>query len=261
MLLRKGAEGVIAVSQPAHAWVSGQLARHWRERDFVGVREEVCLAAEQHDIGFLEWEQLPTFNPDTGWPHTFMEMPRGIHLEIWTRGIQQMLRFGRYPALLVSRHFTGLAQRNGLGETAEDQRLLKDFLQQQDELQTSLETSLENDFYYGEFGTEEVLCHHQRLVSLWDWMSLLLCHGLGEAQVIAWPAWKNQNAELKLTPTQEAGARVKVEPWPFATRAVNLVCEGRHLLRNYTNEKEMREGLRAAAPVVLEVRLEPGKGF
>src|SRR5690349_18079125 len=116
MLLRKAAEGVIAVSQPAHAWVSGQLARNWRQTDFIGVREEVCLAAEQHDIGFLGWEQSPTLNPSTGFPHTFMEMARAAHLEIWNRGIQQMQRFGRYPALLVSRHFTGLAQRNGPGE-------------------------------------------------------------------------------------------------------------------------------------------------
>ena len=258
MLLRKDAEGVIAVSQPAHAWVSGQLARNWLETDFVGGREEVCLAAEQHDVGFLPWEQLPTLNPKTGLPHTFMEMPRGIHLEIWNRGIQQMLWFGRYPALLVSRHFTGLAQRNGPGETEEDKRLSMDFLERQDELQTSLETSLENDFCYAQFSTEEILRYHQQLVSLWDWMSLLLCHGLEKPHAVAWPVWKKPSAELKLKPLAEGGARVRVEPWPFAARMVELVCEGRHLLQNYRDETEMREGLKGAAPVVLEVRLEPG---
>lgn len=258
MLLRKQAEGVIAVSQPAHAWVAGQLARNWRGTDFVGVKEEVCLAAEQHDVGFLGWEQSPTLNPSTGLPHTFLEMPRGIHLEVWTRGIQQMLQFGRYPALLVSRHFTGLVHRNGLSGTPEEERLLKEFLERQEEFQTSLETSLANDFYYGEFSTEEILLHHQQLVSLWDWVSLLLCHGLEQPQVIPWSAWKKGGVELKLTPLEQEGARVKVEPWPFAARSVELVCEGRHLLRSYTDENEMREGLRAVAPVVLGLRLEPG---
>jgi len=258
MLLRKDAEGVIAVGQPAHAWVSGQLARHWRETDFVGATEEVCLAAEQHDIGFLGWEQSPTLNPSTGLPHTFMEMPRRIHLEIWTGGIQQMLQFGRYPALLVSRHFTALAQRNGLSGTAEDERLLTEFLDRQEEFQTSLETSLANDFYYGELSTEEILLHHQQLLSLWDWMSLLLCHGLQKPHVVAWSAWKKGAVELKLTTFEEGGAKVKVTPWPFAIQAVVLVVEGRRLLRSYTNEGEMRDGLRAAAPVVLEMRLEPG---
>jgi hypothetical protein len=257
MLLRKYAEGVIAVSQPAHAWLSGQLARNWRVTDFVGVKEEVCIAAEQHDIGFMEWEQSPTLNPSTGLPHTFMEMPRAIHLEVWTRGIQQMLWFGRYPALLVSRHFTGLAQRNGFSGTAQDERLLLEFLERQEEFQSSLETSLANDFHYGEFSTEEILRHHQQLVSLWDWVSLLLCHRLKKPQVVAWPVWKKGATELQLTPLEEAGAKVKVEPWPFAVQAVDLVCEGRHLLRSYTDESEMREGLRAAAPVVLGIRLEP----
>jgi len=258
MLLRKDAEGVIAVSQPAHAWVSGQLARNWRQTDFVGVREEVCLAAEQHDIGFLEWEQSPTLNPNTGLPHTFLEMPRGLHLEIWTRGIQQILRFGRYPALLVSRHFTGLAQRNGPGDTAEEQKLLKEFVERQEELQTNLETSLANDFYYGEFSTEEIIHHHQQLVSLWDWMSLLLCHGLEKAQLVGWAEWKRQGIQLRLTPAAEEPTRVTVKAWPFAAQAFDVVCEGRHLLRTYTGEKEMRQGLKAAAPLVVQVRLEPG---
>jgi hypothetical protein len=231
------------------------MARHWRETDFVGVKEEVCLAAEQHDIGFLAWEQSPTLNPGTGLPHTFMEMPRGIHLEIWTRGIQKMLQFGRYPALLVSRHFSGLAQRNGLSGTTEDERLLMEFLERQEEFQTSLETSLVNDFYYGEFSTEEILIHHQQLVSLWDWISLLLCHGLEKPRVVAWSGWEKGKVELKLTPLEEG--EVKVEPWPFAVRPIELVCEGRHLLRSYTDENEMREGLREAAPVVLGIRLKP----
>jgi hypothetical protein len=234
------------------------MARNWQQTDFVGVREEVCLAAEQHDIGFLGWEQSPSLNPDTGLPYTFMEMPRATHLHIWTCGIQHMLRFGRYPALLVSRHFTGLAQRNGHNGTAEDERLLMEFLERQAEFQTSLETSLANDFHYAEFSAAEIVRHHQQLVSLWDWMSLLFCHGLNEPQTVAWPAWKKSGLELKLTPLAEGGAQVKVEPWPFAARAVELVCEGRHLLRNYKEEKEMREGLRAAAPVVVGVRLEPG---
>src|SRR5262245_57500634 len=104
MLHRAQAEGIIAITQPAHAWLSGQLARHWREEDFDGAIEEVCLAAEQHDIGFLAWEQSPTLNPQTGLPHTFMDMPCEMHLAIWTSSIHQMLRFGRYSALLVSRH-------------------------------------------------------------------------------------------------------------------------------------------------------------
>ena len=135
MLLRQDSEGVIAISQPAHAWVAGQLARNWRQDDFVGVREEVCLAAEQHDLGFLAWEQAPTLNANTRLPCTFLEMPRAMHLGLWTAGIQAMLQFGRYPALLVSKHFAGLAQHAGLAGTKEEQRLTVEFLERQEAFQ------------------------------------------------------------------------------------------------------------------------------
>ena len=258
MLLRKDEEGVIAISQPAHAWVSGQLARNWDLNDFVGVREEVCLAAEQHDIGFLTWEQSPSFNPFTGLPHTFLEMPRAIHLAIWTAGIQSVLRFGRYPALLVSKHFTALAQQHGQTGNTEE-RQLAEFLEEQEILQTTLETSLANDFYYTEFSLPEIVRHHQQLVSLWDWMSLLLCHGLAEPQSIRWNRRKGELIHLRLTP-EAGGLNINVVPWPFMKPEVTLVCEGRHLLKSYEGEPQMREGLRGAAPIVLRIVLQAGPG-
>ena len=62
MMFRVEAERVLAISQPAHAWISGQLTREW-----VGpASEPLCLAAEQHDIAWLDWEAAPSFDPATG---------------------------------------------------------------------------------------------------------------------------------------------------------------------------------------------------
>ena len=82
MLLRPDGDGVLAIGQPAHAWLSGQLARTWGNERFGTVEpwEEVCLAAEQHDAGMAEWERRPTLNPGTGLPRSFMELPLGEHL-------------------------------------------------------------------------------------------------------------------------------------------------------------------------------------
>ena len=59
MLHRADPDGPIVITQPAHAWVSGQLAQAWGNEPFgdFAPREEVCLAAEQHDIGWLVWEE------------------------------------------------------------------------------------------------------------------------------------------------------------------------------------------------------------
>ena len=258
MLHLTEAEGIIVISQPAHAWLSGQLARHWREEEFSGAIEEVCLAAEQHDIGFLNWEQSPTLNAQTGLPHTFMDMPCRMHLEIWDSSIRQMLRFGRYPALLVSRHFTTLAQRKDREHSTEEQRLTSEFLQEQEALQSSLETSLINDFYYAPFSTGEIILRHQQFVSLWDWMSLLLCHGLTETKIISHVPFKGGAGSLKLKSLHKnAESKIVVEPWPFTTNRVNLVCEGRRLLKTFRDEEEMRVALKAAAPVMLPIVLAP----
>jgi hypothetical protein len=45
---------VLAISQPARAWISGQLLRAWAEP----LGEPLLLGAEQHDIGWLDWETL-----------------------------------------------------------------------------------------------------------------------------------------------------------------------------------------------------------
>ena len=57
MLHRKLGNGVVIITQPAHAWVSGQLAQQWGNPDFEPATEEVRFATEQHDVGFLDWNK------------------------------------------------------------------------------------------------------------------------------------------------------------------------------------------------------------
>ncbi len=256
MLLRTDSEGVIAISQPAHAWVSGQLARQWGNAEFAQPREEVCFAASQHDIGFLDWEEAPTLNGATGLPHTFLDLPTRTHLQIWTKGIRHMLRFGRYPALLVSLHFTAIGQHALPDKEPADATLMREFLEQQDELQTTLLTSLRNDFNYEDLCIEEAVRENQELVSLWDWMSLLLCLKFGEEKILKDPP-AGGSRKLKMTPLNKEASRVRVEPWPFGTDRVQVACEGRHLLKASADEKELRENLRAAAPVTIITELLP----
>src|SRR6185312_9496068 len=61
VLLRTDSRGVLAIGQPSHAWISGQLARIWGNARFGAVEpyEEVCLGAEQHDVGMADWDLAP----------------------------------------------------------------------------------------------------------------------------------------------------------------------------------------------------------
>src|SRR5215212_4896976 len=166
MLQREDHDGLIVISQPAHAWVSGQLARSWGNKTFGEVTpvEEVCLAAEQHDIGFLPWEQAPTLNPATRLPHTFLDLPTELHLRLWFTGIQQMTRFGRYPALLVSMHYSTLCQRHPSLDCPPEAQMKQKFLDDQRSFQSAILTSLQNDFYYSAFSTDEMIGRNRQLI-------------------------------------------------------------------------------------------------
>src|SRR5207253_4821348 len=74
--------------------------------------EEVCLAAEQHDVGMAAWDAAPELNSATGLPYSFWQLPRRTRLALWARGPRTVLSQSRYAALLVSLHGTGLYERN-----------------------------------------------------------------------------------------------------------------------------------------------------
>ncbi|HHP7243533.1 MAG TPA: DUF3891 family protein, partial [Elainellaceae cyanobacterium] len=140
MLLRTIPGGRICITQPAHAWVSGQLARAWGNEQ-VGTFSpwaDVCLAAEQHDIGWLSWEATPQLNPETGYPYHFTELPIPTHMGIWSDAKRLSLSFGRYVSLLVSLHGTGLYERFTSWQQSRDRHLVEKFLKDEKAYQHEL---------------------------------------------------------------------------------------------------------------------------
>src|SRR5215211_2613345 len=109
MLVRS--DGLL-IGQPAHAWVSGQLARAWGNEAFPPPvpREPFCLAAEQHDVGWADADLEPIAGAD-GRPLSFARIPRPAHVAIWRGAARRMLAQSRYAALLVSLHGTSLYER------------------------------------------------------------------------------------------------------------------------------------------------------
>jgi hypothetical protein len=56
MICRPHAAGWLFISQPAHAWMAGELATAWGNAQFAlpTPREAVILATRLHDIGWLK---------------------------------------------------------------------------------------------------------------------------------------------------------------------------------------------------------------
>jgi hypothetical protein len=221
MLLRPDGDDVIAIGQPAHAWLSGQLARAWGEPFEPG--EEVCLAAEQHDAGMAAWDRAPKLNPKTGLPRSFMELELDDHLEIWWRAAPIVLQQSRYAALLVSMHGTALYERRN-----RDDARVRAFLDGQAELRARLLETLRADSRTAPFAADEIVRRNQQLVWRWDSLSLGL--------LLEWE-------------------QLGLDPWPFRDDRVSLRCEGRRLSGRFDDEEAMRAALDEAPWVTLELEL------
>jgi hypothetical protein len=260
MLHRSSNEGLVCITQPNHAWVAGELARAWGNEQFGQFvpSKEVCLGAEQHDIGWLPWEQSPTLNRQTGYPHRFSELPTQVHLEIWSGAKRLAMPWGRYATLLVSLHGTGLYERiRGWQNSPESRQLVEEFLESEYTFQQQLIATLNNDSYYAPYVTPEVLRRNQKLVATWDALSLILCQNLpGEQQVESVPMADGETL-LKVTKINDDPHQITISPWPFQESEVTLVYEGRLLRETFTDETAMREALMSDCWVTLSTILKP----
>lgn len=261
MLHRQDPAGLIVITQPTHAWVAGCLARAWGNEYFgsFAPKEEVCLGAEQHDIGWLLWENMPTLNPNTGYPHSFMEVPTEVHVNIWSGAKQLALPLGRYVALLVSLHGTGLYERfrgwqNSPKSTQEE---VQEFLAQEKAFQQKLTTNLQEEPYYAPYATSETLQRNRSLVAVWDSLSLALCMGLRKEQHFDRVPTADGETTLTITPANDDMTYIKVNPWSFGQSQVKLVFEGRLLREQFTNETAMRTALANAEWVTITTILSP----
>jgi len=263
MLYRTIGEDRICITQPTHAWVSGQLAQVWGNETFgsIAPHEAVCLGAEQHDIGWIPWEAAPTLNPATGYPHSFMEVAPDVHTQLWAGAKHLVMPMGRYVALLVSLHGTGLYERfTHWKKSPESMQIVEAFLQQEKEFQRQLINRLGQDPAYEAYVTPAAIARNQRLVATLDALSLAICMGVtGQRRFDQVPAATGETL-LTLMPIEDDPAQLLVEPWCFQPDEVTVVFEGRILQEKARDPQTMRDQLANAPWLTLTATLRPQSG-
>ncbi len=227
----------------------GQLGRAWGNDLFGAVEpcEEVCLAAEQHDTSWAEWELAPTLDPATGLPHTFDTAPFTVHLDIHTAWPPKLATQSRYAALLVSMHHRSFFAAPGrLGRLRPAGRRIESYLEGHDAFQARMRATLDV--------TDAEIERNRRLVRTWDGLS----HDLILDQVprvrTNVPAAGGASLELRL---DRDGDAITVDPWPFAADRVVVGVEGRLLAGRFADGDSMRAALEAAPWLELRYELAP----
>nr|WP_321983153.1 DUF3891 family protein [uncultured Lichenicoccus sp.] len=248
MLFREGPSPVLAISQPAHAWISGQLLKAWAGE----LDEALLLAAEQHDIGWLDWEADPGFDQRTGRPTLFRDVGAAIHAPMWRRGVERALAaWGTRVALLISRHggviYRRFTDRHRLSQADADAAAR--YLETQAPVEATWAASLALD--------QAVLDHDTLLLACVDTLSLALCGEVAVPLEVAAPDPGGGTRQLRLQAAGTDGSEFTVSPWPFRTTQVVLVAEARPLpaAGRFECEDAMRGWLAAPERVALRFRL------
>jgi len=248
MLFREQSTGVIAISQLTHAWWSGQMLRAWDET----FPEPLLLAAEQHDIGWLDWEMAPSFNPRTGRPHLFREVGASTHAPMWAMGVNRAFNaWGAHVALLISRHggviYRRYTDRHHL--TKEDAAAARAYIAGQAPIEA--QWALQLCF------SETSLQRESALVALVDALSLAACGELKTPLELQAPDRAGYMTSIRVVQRERHPFEFVVTPWPFREKALRLEGEGRRLPPEgrFADEGAMRAWFASAERVVVHALL------
>jgi Protein of unknown function (DUF3891) len=249
MLFCNHGSNVLAISQPAHAWISGQLLRAWGEP----LGEPLLLAAEQHDIGWLDWEAAPSFDPETGRPHLFRHVGAATHAPMWTRGVDRALAaWGAHVALLISMHgaliYRRFFDRHRMSEA--DARAMENYLATQASRDATWMQALRLD--------PAVVRKESSLVAFVDALSLALCGGLKAPPItLEAPAQNGDLMQIGLTERPGRPFEFVLAPWPFSVDALAVEGVARPLPSGgrFSSEAAMRSWLASPAQQTFKAML------
>lgn len=256
MLFRDLPDGSwLAVSQPMHALVSGQMLRAWGATGFAKADpfEEVATACAQHDVAWLGWEADPTFDPATGRPMQFRQVGARTHAPMWAEGVRRAIAaWGPWVGLLVSRHgsriYSAYSDRHRTDPA--DIAAADAYRREQSALQADLTRLVGASPAQVEAASA--------LVAVTDALSLAVCGGIETLG----GAGEAPRADGTLVPLAfaEGPEAMTLSPWPFATAEVRLSWTARRFGPGvrFADAATMRAGLHAAPVERITARLVPG---
>jgi hypothetical protein len=100
---------------------------------------------------------------------------------------------------------------------------------------------------------------NQRLVGIWDALSLAICFGRTSPQSWEQVPTATGTTTLTLTARDKDPNTLFLTPWPFHRQPVTLVYEGRSLRETFSDESSMRQALAHAPWANLQTVLYPGE--
>jgi hypothetical protein len=169
-----------------HSRVAGLLAAHWGNEFFAKPEPyaSVVLAAQEHDIGWWEWEMKPSTLNDKGYPLDYhdgsLKYLGQLRLDFYRRAVDQVMQRDPYAALLIAMH--GVALMNaGYGRLAyppdrsADPRV-KAYIEHQNQLRLKLLEQLRESDEFRPYSSDEQVWTNYELVEVYDQFAQFICN-------------------------------------------------------------------------------------
>lgn len=171
MIVYEREHDFVLTAQHEHGQVAGVMASHWKDELLADSRhrEELILAAREHDRGWIELDSAPFWNDYSQSPYSFRDFPLRPRFVFYQKGIDEVREKSLYAGLLCSMMYTELFQ-NTLGANANDDDDIREYLKK--------EQSYQEDWQQQLGGGDELKRRLQsdlEIMLFCDQLSLFLC--------------------------------------------------------------------------------------
>lgn len=244
MIARPADGGLVLVAQRDHAALTAPLARAWRWH--VPRREDSARACGAHDDGWAEWDAAPTVD-ERGAPHSYRHVPDEAFASAWRHGFDRAWADSAWVGLLVSLHGSRFVERR---EHPECRALAgRERVAEREAL-----AALGHPGARAPRALPEDVARAFALLAYLDGLSLFLC----EAWDAPWRAPAPVASGVADVTAERDGDVVRLDPWPFATRAVRVEAPARALpAERFESTGAYRRAIAVSPRVTLAWRLAP----
>jgi hypothetical protein len=200
MIVREKPDSYVLVRQHDHGGISGEFARHWRERPTP--LDPTLYAIANHDIAWQKLDEMVRWDEAAGRPYSFADYPVEPKMEAYRESLDFLEAQNPYAACLCSMHYASFVRGS---EGAAEVRFFEGEIRRQEKLKGAMSAEeLEN------------LGRNFRLLQTCDDLSLFVC--LNEPGENTHPWYRNgfEFMGTSLKPVWEDRRTLRLRPNPFS---------------------------------------------
>lgn len=257
MIVQEQGTELLVIRQTDHALLAGFFARQWGNDLFTRPEpfESFCVAAEEHDNGWREWEMVPSIDPVTFLPYTFMSIPTEEHIALYERGLSRLVAADPYAGLLACTHIEQLYDHTRAtipGYSAKyvrsgEMKPVRSFIERLRLQKLRLKVDLRAQPDQKSFIDDRLLeVNAQRLEAV-DRLSLYFCMGSRDVSIVEGVSVDDQGSDADLVVTPLPGNVFSLSLFPFRRDPLEFGILTRNIpKRRYSDDSDLQRTLTLA---------------